>query len=53
MVRGLEDNDEDLAALRYKAETGALTLLFAARDVDHNATAALKGFLESGPGNAV
>lgn len=46
--RELKAHDEDLKALRRRARSGRLTLLFAAKDEVNNNAAALKAYLEKG-----
>ena len=42
----LESNPEPVALLRERAKKGKVTLLFAARDEEHNSAVVLKEFLE-------
>ncbi|HEX7088877.1 MAG TPA: DUF488 domain-containing protein [Longimicrobiales bacterium] len=42
----LESNPEPVALLRERAKKGNVTLLFAARDEEHNSAVVLKEFLE-------
>jgi uncharacterized protein YeaO (DUF488 family) len=44
--RELNKNSETVAGLVKKAENRRLTLLFAARDMEHNNAVALRGYLE-------
>lgn len=45
----LSDKDEAISFLREAARAGPLTLVYAARDREHNNAAALKQYLEAGP----
>lgn len=44
--RELEEKDDVVAFLREKAEDGPLTLVYAAKDREHNNAVALKRYLE-------
>lgn len=44
----LKDKSDLLKLLKRKAESGAITLIYAARDEEHNGALVLKGFLEKG-----
>ncbi|MGE5297235.1 MAG: DUF488 domain-containing protein [Solirubrobacterales bacterium] len=46
--RELDSRSEDVARLRQKAKEGDLTLVFGARDEEHNNAVALKEYLEQG-----
>lgn len=43
----LEDKQDEVRFLREQSQSGALTLVFAARDIAHNNAVALKDYLES------
>ena len=45
-LKELEDKDDLVRQLRQRSREGTITLVYAARDEQHNAAVALKGFLE-------
>lgn len=45
----LEGKEEALARLRQEADEGTVTLLYAAKDEEHNNAVALKRYIEEGP----
>ena len=47
-ARELDEVPEAVAELRRAAETGTLTLVYSARDPDHNQAVALAAYLERG-----
>ena len=46
--RELEETREAVRLLKHKAKQGTLTLVYAARDEEHNSALALKRFLDGG-----
>ncbi len=44
----LKDKDDLIKLLKRKAKTGTITLIYAARDEEHNGALVLKGFLQKG-----
>lgn len=47
--RELEDKADDVDLLRRKAEEGAVTFIYSARDREHNAATELKAYIEAHP----
>jgi uncharacterized protein YeaO (DUF488 family) len=46
----LEDKQDDVGLLERKAEEGTVTLVYSARDREHNAASELKAYIESHAG---
>lgn len=44
----LKDKDDLIKLLKRKAKAGVITLIYAARDEEHNGALVLKGFLQKG-----
>ncbi len=44
----LKDRDDLIELLKRKAKAGTITLIYAARDEEHNGALVLKGFLQKG-----